>query len=177
MKNFFLFGLSLLLSQFAFSQSNYLTSTNRVILSTIVNSDTVIVENLKNKVRVNGELGLLEVVYDNYDARLVKDRSNPEERTSMVINFSNEYPWLDERIKTTENVIQFSDELNIEISGEEQTVPVNFIINRIRGAQGFLVMMEIRGQFSALGLEDHFPKLKFESDLSFAIFLTIQVLN
>lgn len=170
--------ISLFVTIAGFAQSMYSTNTNRVIISTIVNSDTVIIENLNNRVRINGDLDLLEVEYDNATARMVTEAKNiSEERSDMIIKFHNEYLWLDERLKTDQKVLNFTDEIHVEINDMDQLIPVNFIIQRIRGGQGFNTMVEIRGSFNGEGLEEDFPHLKFESDLQFAIFLTVQAVN
>ncbi|MGB0805366.1 MAG: hypothetical protein ACPGRC_01670 [Salibacteraceae bacterium] len=178
MKKIILICSLLISSGVLFAQSMYSTTNNRVILSTIVNSDTVIVENLQNKVRINGDLHLFEVDYENYTSRLIGTAKNlSDERTDIHIRFYNEYLWLDERIKTTENNLEFVDDLIVEIGGREQTIPASFNIHRIRGGQGFNVMIEVRGKFNGEGIEDDFPNLKFETDLDFAIFLTVNVVN
>ncbi|MFT4753773.1 MAG: hypothetical protein ACI9GM_000027 [Salibacteraceae bacterium] len=178
MKNAILTILLVVASMYSYGQSQYSTLTNRVIISTIVNSDTVLLENLNNKVKINGELDLLEVVYDNSTSRIVSDVKNlPEDRADIQVKFYNEYTWLYERIKFTETTIHFKDVIIVEINGEEQTVPANFDITRIRGARGFKVMIEIRGLFSGEQMEQDFPHLKFESEVGFAIFLRVQVVN
>jgi hypothetical protein len=165
-----------LASTLGFSQGQYSTLTNRVIIATVVNSDTVLIENLNNKVLINGELDLLEVVYDNSTARMVSEVKNlSSERSDIQVKFYNEYTWLYDRIKFTETSIDFTDEIRVEIHGHEQVVPVNFRITRIRGAHGFKVMIEIRGSFSGTEMENDFPNLKFESDLDFTIYLRVQV--
>ena len=159
------------------AQSAYQVNNNRVVLSTIVNADTVIVESLKNQVAINGELDLIKVEYNNRDARVVGRIDQGEERSDIVIRFFNEYSWLDERIKMSENVMQFTDEIKVDVHGVETTVPVDFTINRIRGGQGFTVLIQITGNFSAKDLEEDFPHLNFQSDIMFGIYLTVQVVN
>lgn len=162
---------------FSYGQSMYSTNTNRVVLSTIVNSDTVIIENRENRVRVNGNLSLLEVIFNNREARLVGLPDPREDRSEIEVKFFNEYLWLDERIKTTERTLDFKEELKIEINGREQIVPVDFRISPLRGGQGFNVLIEINGRFSGEGMEDDFPNLKIDGDIVFGIYLTVQVVN
>ena len=178
MKNILtLFIASFVLSLGAFTQSQYSTINNRVIISTVVNGDTIIVENTQNKVRLNGELELFHVEYDNYEARLVTGNGNidSDERSDMIIEFFNEYSWLDEQLKTTQPVNQFTDELHVKIEDIEQTIPVDFLISRFRVSNGFTVIIQVSGNFSGKDLEDDFPNLKFESELHFVITLTVQV--
>ena len=178
MKIFYTLILSTFIGLTAAAQSNYMTLNNRVVLSTVVNSDTIVIENLKNNVRINGEIDLLEVIYDNQTARIVgRARETEEERSDISIKFFNEYAWLDERIKTTDGSINFKDDIHIAINNEEQSVPANFTITRIRGGQGFVVMIEIRGKFSGDGVHEDFPNLHLKSDLYYAIYLTVQVVN
>ncbi len=175
MIKYFILLATLLASTISFGQSMYSTTTNRVVLSTIVNSDTILIENRKNNVRVNGNLDLVEIIYDNQDARIVGRTNQREDRSDIQIKFFNEYLWLDERIKTTERVLNFKEELKVEINGMEQIIPVDFIISRLRGGQGFNVLMEIHGNFSGEGLEEDFPDLIIDGDIAFGIYLTIQV--
>lgn len=178
MKNNIIIIILLITGYTGFSQSQYSTLTNRVIISTIVNSDTVLLENLNNQVRINAELDLLEVEYDNSTSRIIGEVKNlPQERADIQVKFYNEYSWLYDRIKFTETSVDFKDEIIVEINGEEQTVPAHFLITRIRGAHGFKVMIEIRGTFNGLGMEQEFPNLKFESEIDFAIYLRVQVVN
>lgn len=178
MRNIIVFSFSVFLPILVAAQSTYSTNTNRVILTTIVNSDTLIFENLENQVRINGELDLFEVEYNHLLSRMVSEAKNvTDEKADITITFRNEYAWLDERIKTTENSINFKDEIIIDINGNEQTVPVNFVITQIRGGHGFNVYIEVKGKFSTKGLETDYPSLKFESGVFFDIFLTVQVIN
>jgi hypothetical protein len=179
MKNIFLAFLLAFVSLIGFSQNNYSTISNRVLISGIVNNDTIIIENLKNKVALNGELGLLAVKYSNLDARVLGSYRDDlsTERSEIIVNFSGEYSWLDEQIKTTENTSNFTDEINVSLQSEEQTIPVDVLITRVRGIHGFMVIIQISGQFSALPLKEEFPDLHFTGDLSFAIALTVQVTN
>lgn len=159
------------------AQSAYQVNNNRVVLSTIVNADTVIVESIKNMVAINGELDLIKVEYNNHDARVVGRVDQGDERSDITIRFFNEYSWLDERIKMSENMMQFKDEIKVEAQGIETTVPVDFTINRIRGGQGFTVLIQMTGNFSGENLKEDFPHLNFQSDIMFGIYLTVQVVN
>ena len=174
------FTLAFLLTALVFtgySQSNYSVLTNRVLFSVLVNNDTLIVENTKNRVRLNGEMGLLEIIYYNQDARVVGSDFGRKLESDITFRFWNEYSWLEEYLKSDLPVITFTDELNIDISGEEETIQANFTVTRIRGSQGFTSMLEIQGDFSPEPLKADFPNLMFRKDLHFKIFLTIQVLN
>lgn len=178
MKNLFiLFITTILVNGLANAQSQYSTINNRVILSTVVNGDTIIVENTKNEIRLNGELELFNVRYDNHKSRLVTGNGNidSEDRTDMIIEFYNDYSWLDDQLRTTQPVTQFTDELNVKIEEVEQIVPVDIMISRFRVSNGFTVIIQLNGNFSGENLEDDFPNLKFESELHFAITLTVQV--
>lgn len=163
-----------------YAQSSYVTLSNRVLISGIINHDTLIIENLNNKVLINGELGQLSVEYNNQDARIVDHTPatlDDNERADITIQFWNEYAWLDERIKTTIPVEEFTDEINVAVGDEENLIPVDFKISKIRGIQDFSVMIQITGKFSGDALKEDFPDIKFEEDLQFAIFLTVQVTN
>lgn len=160
-----------------YSQSSYSVLTNRVLLSVLVNNDTVLIENLKNKVRLNGELGLLEVIYSNQDARVVSGRKEKELRSEILFKFWNEYEWLGERLKSDAQEVKFTDELLVDILGEEESIQANFTITRIRGGQGFISMIEIEGHFSPDALQYDFPDLMFKKDLQFKIILNVQVTN
>jgi hypothetical protein len=162
------------------AQSSYITLSNRVLISGIINQDTLIIENLKNKVLINGALGQLSVEYNNQDARIVDQTPatlDDDERADIVIQFWNEYAWLDERIKTTNPVEEFTDEINIAVGNEKTLIPVNFKISKIRGLRDFSVMIQITGTFSGDALKEDFPNIEFQEDLNFAIFLTVQVTN
>lgn len=162
------------------AQSSYLTLSNRVLISGIINGDTLIIENLENKVLINGELGQLSVKYNNQDARIVDQTPatlDDDERADITIHFWNEYAWLDERIKTTIPVEEFTDEINVAVGNEETLIPVNFKISKIRGIQDFSVMIQITGKFSGDALKEDFPDIEFKEELQFAIFLTVQVTN
>lgn len=163
----------------AFSQSNYTILSNRVLLSAVVNNDTLILENLKNEVRLNGQMGLLEITYDNLSSRIVGETNqpHPDERTDVVVKFWNEYSWLEDRLKTSESSSDFMDELIVDVNGMEQTVQSHFIISRIRGAQGFTSMIEITGKFSPDSIEEEFSDLMFRNDLGFKIILSVRVFN
>ena len=177
MKKHYLFILFTFLFVTGFSQSTYLTNTNRVVLSTVINSDTIIIESAINKVRINGELDLLEIEYDNSNARLVSANDKHDIESDFKLRFYNTYAWLDERIKTTQKSIEFTDEINIEANGFTKILPVNFMINRLRGAQGFSVLIKMKGKFHPNDIDEYFPKLKFETDLYYSIYLTVQVIN
>ena len=172
-----IFVVSFIFITTGWSQNQYSTISNRVIISTIVNGDTVLVENTSNEVRLNGQIDLVNVVYHNTQSRLVSSNGNthPDERTDMIIEFSGEYQWLDEQLKTMEPFTQLTDEMTVRIESVEQYIPVDFEISRVRGAMGFTVIMNISGTFTGEDLEDDFPNLKFESDLNFNITLTVRV--
>tara|TARA_R110002050_G_scaffold109799_1_gene221380 strand:- start:111660 stop:112217 length:558 start_codon:yes stop_codon:yes gene_type:complete len=166
-------------SVFGFSQSHYSTVSNRVLISGIVNGDTVIIENIKNKVTLNGQLGILEVHYSNLDARVLgkfKDDLSPE-RAEIPIDFTGEYSWLDAKLKTTEIETHFTDDINVILNNEDQLIPVDVLITRVRGAHGFMVFLQMKGKFSPKALKEDFPNLKFTDDLLFSITLNIQVTN
>ena len=160
-----------------YSQSSYTVVTNRVLFSVLVSNDTLIVENLKNRVRLNGEIGLLEIIYYNPDARIVGSEPGSHLDAEITIKFWNEYSWLEEYLKSDVQVNSFTDELIIDIGGEEERIEANFVVTRIRGAQGFTSMLEIQGDFSPEPLKTDFPDLLFRKDLHFKIFLTVQVIN
>lgn len=172
-----IFTVLFLIGTTGWSQNQYSTISNRVLISTIVNGDTVLVENTANDVRLNGQIDLLNVIYHNSRSRIVTSNGNTdsEERTDMVIEFSGDYPWLDEQIKTTEPFSQFTDEMTVRIEAIEQYIPVTCEVSRVRGGFGFNVIIEITGTFTGEDLEDDFPNLKFESDLNFNITLTVRV--
>jgi len=175
-----LFTLSLFLFTLlatGFSQSSYSVLTNRVILSVLVNTDTLIIENTKNKVSLNGELELFEVIYSNQDSRIVHGSEARELKSDITFKFWNEYPWLEEYLKSDAQEVKFTDELLIEVQGEEESVQANFTITRIRGGQGFVSMVEIEGHFSPEALQYDFPDLMFKKDLQFKIILQVQVTN
>ena len=159
------------------AQSAYQVNTNRVILYSIVNGDTVTIESNKNKVILNGELDLIKVEYNNQEARVVGRVDQSDERSDISLTFYNEYAWLDERIKMSDYEAKFTDEIKIDLNGIETAVPVDFKINRIRGGQGFIVLMEITGRFSGESLQEELPNLNFQSDILFHIYLTVQVVN
>ncbi len=163
----------------AFSQSNYMILSNRVLISAVVNNDTLIIENLKNEVRLNGSIGLIEVKYDNVTSRIVGDNNprNPNERADIKVKFWNEYSWLDDRLKTSDNSSDFNDELLVDINGTEQTVNAHFIISRIRGYQGFMSMIEITGKLSPESIQEEFTDLMFRNNVGFKIILKVKVYN
>ena len=168
---------SFILSGVSYSQSSYSVITNRVLLSVLVNNDTVLIENLKNKVRLNGELGILEVTYNNLDSRIVSGREDRELKSDITFMFWNEFEWLEERLKSDAQEVKFTDELLVVVQGEEEPIQANFTITRIRGGQGFISMIEIEGHFSPDALQYDFPDLMFKKDLQFKIILQVQVTN
>ena len=175
-KTLILAAFILTVSVTGFTQRSYSVLTNRVLISALVNNDTLIIENTKNVVRLNGELELLEVKYNNLDSRVVSPpQSTRELKSDITIKFGNEYSWLDERVKSTENQVSFSDELIVTVAGEEETIQAEFIFSNIRGGQGFLTMIEITGEFSPDALQYDFPDLMFKEDLKFKIILQVQV--
>lgn len=179
MKKHIILTFILFSSLLGFSQNNYSTVSNRVLISGIVNGDTAIIENIKNQVTLNGELGMLKVHYSNLDARVLgkfKNELSPE-REEIFIDFTGEYSWLDEQLKTTENETHFTDEVMITLNHEDQVIPVDVLITRVRGAYGFMVFLQMTGEFSPDALKEDFPQLLFAEDLKFSITLNIQVTN
>ena len=164
----------------AYSQSSYSVSSNRIIMSTLVNNDTLLIENRKNNVRINGQMELLEIEYHHMDSRIINQKTN-ETRTpelDFVVLFSNEYSWIDDRVKTSVNEQNFTDDINIEIEGEVTEVPIDIKIYGIQGArQVFTVLMEFSGVLSPEPLEKNFPELEFHNEIPFRIILTIEVSN
>jgi len=160
-----------------FSQSSYSVLNNRVVFSVLVNNDTLLIENLKNRVRLNGEMGLLEVVYYNPDARVVGSAPGSHLDSEITFRFWNEYSWLEEYLKSDNQQINFIDDLYVDIDGMEETINASFSIHRIRGTQGFTTIIEIQGDFSPEPLKTEFPDLMFKKDLHFKIILTVQVTN
>lgn len=160
-----------------YSQSNYTVLNNRVVFSVLVNNDTLLIENLKNKVRLNGEIGLLEVVYYNPDARVVGSEPGTHLDSEITFRFWNEYSWLEEYLKSDNQEINLIDDMYVDIDGVEETIHANFSIHRIRGAQGFTSIIEIQGDFSPEPLKEDFPELMFKKDLHFKIVLTVRVTN
>ena len=161
-----------------FGQNQYSTINNRVIISTLVNGDTILVENTSNEVRLNGQIDLLSVIYHNTQSRLVSSANGnivSNERSDMIIEFSGDYPWLDEQLKTTQPFGRFTDEMTVRIESTEQYIPVDIEVSRVQAGLGFTVILKISGSFSGEDLEDDFPNLKFDSDLNFNIALTVRV--
>lgn len=169
------FGLFIIMS--GYSQSSYSVLSNRFLLSALVNNDTLIIENIKNKVRINGEMGLLEVIYYNPDSRIVSGADPRPLNSEITFKLWNEYPWLEERLKSDAQTFSISDEILVNVQGEEESVPANFTFSRIRGSQGFIYIIEIQGSFSPEALKYDFPDLKFKQDLQFKIILNVQVTN
>ncbi len=178
MKKYFTFlFFTIFLVITSYSQSSYSVISNRVLLSALVNNDTLIIENIKNKVRLNGDLGLLEIIYYNPDSRIVSGSDPHPIKAEITFKFWNEYPWLEERLKSDAQSFTLMDELLVEVHGEEETIPATFIFTRIRGRQGFVYMIQIQGDFSTDGLEYDFPELKFKQNLHFEIVLKVQLVN
>ena len=174
------FFLFVLVCIHGFSQSQYSVISNRVILSKLVNSDTLLVENQSNLVRLNGQIGLIEVEYHHLGSRVINQKTNEikEPQMDVEITFYNEYLWLDERIKNSLNEMSFTDQMNVSIADFDLEVQVDFKIYRIRGTkQQFTVMIEITGVLPPEPLEENYPELNFHNDIPFQIILTVEATN
>ena len=178
-KTLFIFSIILTISISAFAQSQYYTLSNRIVLSGVLNQDTFLIENIKNQVTLNGELGLLKVSYNNQDARTVSTQFDDYNRSrgDIIIEFWNEYAWLDDHLKTSQPFISLTDEINISLNGEEIVAPVNITFTRVRTGQGFTSVVELTGEFPADSLKLDFPDFDFKENVSFTIQLTVQVRN
>ena len=176
-KQFTLLLFTITLAITGYSQASYSVLSNRVLLSALVNSDTLIIENTKNKVRLNAELGLIEVVYFNPDSRIVSGAEPRELASEITFKFWNEYTWLEDRLRSDAQTFTLTDDLIVEVQGEEDTIPVTYTFTRVRGGQGFIYIIQIQGSFSPDALEYDFPKLKFKKDLQFEIVLNVQGTN
>lgn len=176
MKN--IFSLSIFLFTIlvtGYSQSNYTVTHDRVVFSVLVNNDTLLIENLKNKVRLNGDLGLLEVIYYNPDARIVGSAPGSHLESEITFKFWNEYSWLDEYLKSENPELNFVDDIYVAVEGEEENIQANFSISKLRAAQGFTSIIQIQGDFSPEPLKTEFPDLMFKKDLHFDIVITVRV--
>jgi hypothetical protein len=162
------------------SQSQYSVISNRVIFSTLVNNDTLLIENPSNDVRVNGQIGLVEVIYHHLGSRVMNQKTQEIREPSLdfEVKFYGEYLWLDERIKNSVNEMSFMDHINVHIVDYDLDLPVDFKIFRIRSTkQLFTVMIEISGVMPPEPLEEHFPELNFHNDIPFKIILTVEATN
>lgn len=178
-KTIFILSIILATAVNGLAQSQYYTLSNRIVLSGVLNQDTFLIENIKNNVTLNGELGLLKVEYNNQDAREVSNEFDDYSRSrgDIVIVFWDEYAWLDENLKTSQPFVSLTDEIHVSLNGEEIVVPVDITITRIRSGQGFTSMIEIKGEFNADSLKLDFPDFDFKENVSFTIQLTAQVRN
>jgi hypothetical protein len=168
------------LSTLAFSQSQYSVTTNRVVLTGVINQDTFLLESINNTVQINGQISLLEIIYHNAKSRNVSKvvTDFTEERGDFDIMFHNEYLWLDEMLKSDQAVNTGSDQMLITFEGNELSVPVKFTISRLRGiGPGFKTRIEIFGQFDPEEIGMEFDGYDFKEDVYFNVQLTVLVEN
>lgn len=169
-----------LFSTYGFSQSQYSATSNRVVLTGVINQDTFLLENIQNEVNVNGDLHLLELTYHNLDARRVSKIMNEfsEQRGDFSLKFHNEYLWLDEMLKTDKAVTTGSDDIYVTFEGTEILVPVQITISNLRGVgQGFQTRIEMFGQFDPEEIGMEFEGYDFKEDVYFTIQITVSVVN
>lgn len=167
-------------STLCFAQSQYGVTTNRVVLTGVVNQDTFLLENIQNTVHINGQLNQLEITYNNQLSRRVSKVMNEftEERGDFSIKFHNEYLWLDEMLKSDQPVNTGSDNMYITYNDTEIMVPVHFTISRLRGSgQGFQTRIEMFGQFNPEEIGMEFEGYDFKEDIYFTIQVTVSVQN
>lgn len=171
--------ISFALLEIGHTQNRYHSLNNRVLLSGVVNQDTFLVENTKNQVAIDGELGLLKIIFSNKDSRRVSENFThyTEKRGDIVIEFGNEYMWIDDRFKSSEPVISFQEEIRITINDHEEIIVANFTISKFAGKQDMTSMLEISGSFPANNYNFDTPNFHFKEDVSFIIQITVQVVQ
>lgn len=177
----YLFSLILATISFlSMAQSQYGVTTNRVVLTGVINQDTFLLESIDNTVQINGQINLLEITYHNENSRRVSKVMTDfaEERGVFDLKFYNEYLWLDQMLKSDQPVNTGSDQIYVVYNEQELMVPVHFTISRLRGAgAGFKTRIEMFGQFNPEEIGMEFDGYDFKEDVYFTIQVTVLVEN
>ncbi len=168
----------LLIAEHLVAQDNISILSNKVTLQGIINQDTFLVENVKNRVSYIDEQKYLEIVYNIDDEREITAVSERYTDTAgtIIIRFFGTYDWLPDALREDIPNVSRTDEISIVIKSIEMSVPVNISFNQINGTNGITKRMVVVGLIDPSLYNLNLPgyafigQIKFQIEVVFNIF-------